>query len=149
MLQFDQKTRDFCTSLIPGFVMPELILYQDSNPRSNFKYGYADVESHIIAINTLADPSEAHDTMMHELAHCIVYKIFGDLVMDHGAEFRSIAQKLGAKPVSRAKQAHKAKVYYIYFDGQKSESVSKRMHSMIQAEKSKRFKACNWVKELT
>lgn len=148
MLQFDQKTRDFCLDLIPGFVMPEIEL--TILPSGILGYALTDQNKILICEKGLKkDPIEAKDTILHELAHFITFALFGDRVLDHGSQWRSICQKIGAKPDQRQDCGTPLKVYYIYDDGQKSESVSKRMHSMIQAGKAKRFKACNWIKELT
>ncbi len=148
MLQFDQKTRDFCMSLIPDFSMPDIEL--TILPSGILGYALTDQNKILICEKGLKkDPIEAKDTILHELAHFLTFSIFGDRVLDHGSQWRSICQKIGAKPDQRQDANTPIKTYYIYDNGQKSENVSKRMHSMIQAGKSKRFAACNWIKELT
>lgn len=147
MLELTEKAQVFL-SLFHDFKIPELIITE--LPSGILGYAVQSENKILLCSKGIQyNPIEAQDTYLHELAHILTYHLFGDRVLDHGSEWRSIAQKLGAKPSQTQSAKTPIKTYYIYDNGAKIESVSKRMHNMIQSGKSQKFKPENWIKELT
>lgn len=146
-MQLSDQAKAFL-GLFPDFKMPEICITE----LPSGILGYAVINENKVLLcekGIKKDPIEAQDTLLHEIAHFLTHHLFGDLVLDHGAEWRSIAQKLGARPDQRQDSKTPIKTYYIYFNGQKSESVSKRMHSVIQSGRSKKWSASDWMINLT
>lgn len=60
--------------------------------------GWAHCQQHKVEYNiTIAKayPDRFHNTVIHEVAHLVVYTIYGDKVAAHGKEFKSIDLMLG------------------------------------------------------